>query len=132
MNFLVDTNICSAYVRGDRGVFGRFHQYMGQIAVSAVTIAELTTWMRRATLRRETQAALDRFLQEIPCLDVTRVVATRAGELRALQRESGTTMPFADLIIAATALVHSLIVVTNNTRDFAGIPGLTLQDWNPP
>jgi tRNA(fMet)-specific endonuclease VapC len=34
-----------------------------------------------------------------------------------------------DLLIAATALVHNLTLVTHNIRDFANVPGLTVQDW---
>jgi tRNA(fMet)-specific endonuclease VapC len=34
-----------------------------------------------------------------------------------------------DLRIASTAIVHNLIVVTRNQRDFRHIPRLTLEDW---
>jgi tRNA(fMet)-specific endonuclease VapC len=34
-----------------------------------------------------------------------------------------------DLLIAATALVHGLTLVTHNTRHYAGIEGLTIEDW---
>ncbi len=33
-------------------------------------------------------------------------------------------------MIAATALQYGLILATLNTRDFAGIPGLAVEDWN--
>jgi tRNA(fMet)-specific endonuclease VapC len=35
-------------------------------------------------------------------------------------------------MIAATAIVHDLILVTHNTRDFQNIPGLRLEDWLQP
>jgi tRNA(fMet)-specific endonuclease VapC len=35
-----------------------------------------------------------------------------------------------DLRIAATALVHTLTLVTRNTKDFARVPGLRLADWS--
>jgi len=34
-----------------------------------------------------------------------------------------------DLMIAATALVHNLIVVTHNVHDYSRVPGLTIHDW---
>jgi predicted nucleic acid-binding protein len=34
-----------------------------------------------------------------------------------------------DLLIAATALVYDLTLVTHNTRHFQGIPDLRLEDW---
>jgi tRNA(fMet)-specific endonuclease VapC len=37
-----------------------------------------------------------------------------------------------DLQIAAVARVHSLTLVTNNTKDFQRIPGLQLEDWLTP
>jgi len=37
-----------------------------------------------------------------------------------------------DLLIAATALVHDLTLVTHNTQDFMNVPGLGLADWTVP
>ena len=37
-----------------------------------------------------------------------------------------------DLMIASTALVHDLTLVTHNTSHFARIPGLRLADWLAP
>ncbi len=35
-----------------------------------------------------------------------------------------------DLMIAAIALANGLTLVTNNTREFARVPGLKLEDWS--
>ena len=43
MNFLVDTNICSAYLKGDKAVWGKFMQHSGGLAISVVTAGELWT-----------------------------------------------------------------------------------------
>ncbi len=50
-------------------------------------------------------------------------VILKTIELRKLKR-----IKLPDAIIAATALVHSLPLYTNNIRDFSGIPGLSLVD----
>lgn len=41
----------------------------------------------------------------------------------------GISIPTADLMIGAVALVHDLTLVTNSTADFKNIPGLRLDDW---
>lgn len=56
---------------------------------------------------------------EVP---IDRTIAERAGRLR---RQHGTRI--ADALIAATAIIHDLALVTRNTRDFQEIPGLRVQ-----
>ena len=34
-----------------------------------------------------------------------------------------------DMLIAAIAMAHNLIVVTHNTKHFGRIPGLKIEDW---
>lgn len=56
--------------------------------------------------------------------------AERYGTLWAEQARSGISRPDLDLMIAAVALVHDLVLVTENTSDFEGIPGLVIDDWS--
>ena len=55
-------------------------------------------------------------------LPVDRDVAERAGRIR---RESGLRLP--DALVAATAVVHGLTLVTRNRRDFDRVRGLRLR-----
>jgi tRNA(fMet)-specific endonuclease VapC len=55
--------------------------------------------------------------------------AERAGQLRAQLDLQGAPIGPYDLQLAATALVHGLTVVSRNTREFARVPGLLLEDW---
>lgn len=58
-------------------------------------------------------------------LEEARIYARlQAGAVR-----NGRTRPILDLLIAATALSNNLILATLNTRDFEGIPGLSVEDW---
>ena len=47
MSFLLDTDICSAYMKGNHQVWQRFMQYSGRLHVSPVTVGELYTWAFR-------------------------------------------------------------------------------------
>src|ERR1700682_3288659 len=105
---------------------------MGRLHVSAITVAELYTWALRATAPpKRLQGVLD-MLNDMTFLDVDQDVARKFGELRAALLDAGQPKPQMDLLIAATALVHGLTLVTHNTQDYAGIAGLTLDDWLVP
>jgi predicted nucleic acid-binding protein len=41
MSFLLDTDICSAYLKGNPDVQNRFIQYGGRLQVSVITVGEL-------------------------------------------------------------------------------------------
>ena len=54
------------------------------------------------------------------------------GNLSATLRRQGKPRPALDLMIAATACHHGLVVATLNASDFVGIPGLEVEDWREP
>ncbi|MCC7474350.1 MAG: type II toxin-antitoxin system VapC family toxin [Pirellulales bacterium] len=54
------------------------------------------------------------------------------GKLNGHLLRQGIVVSQPDLMIAATALVHDLTLVTHNTRDFQHVPGLRLEDWLQP
>lgn len=129
MSFLLDTDTCSAYLKGHRQVWQRFMQYGGRLHVSAVSVGELWTWAARAAASPKRRQVLDDFLSDLTVLDVTSQVAEKFGEVRAGLLDSGQGTPDMDLLIAATALIHGLTLVTHNTRDFEKVPGLIVEDW---
>jgi len=132
MSFLVDTDICSAYLKGDNRVYGRFLQYGGRLHISAVTAGQLFTWALVAGPTSNRMQRLLGLLRDMTFLDVNRSVSEKFGDLRVQQIRQGHRTPDTDLLIAATAMVHNLTVVTHNQRHFATVPGLSLQDWLVP
>jgi tRNA(fMet)-specific endonuclease VapC len=56
-------------------------------------------------------------------------VARVFGDAKADLRHRGELIEDANLLIASTALAYQLTVVTNNTRHFARISGLTIESW---
>jgi len=129
MSFLLDTDICSAHLKGAPGVTSRFLQYSGRLHLSVVSLAELYTWALRSQAPPRRSQCLAELLSNLTLLDVDRDVAERFGQVRAELLDRGRPVPGMDLLIGATALVHGLTVVTHNTQDFADIPALTVADW---
>ncbi len=121
---LVDTNILSELMRAqpDTGVLawlqGR-EAVSPRLTISAVTVDEIMfglSWHPTARLL----AWFDAFVQRHEVLPVTTDVARRAGVLRGQLQARGQTRTQADMLIAATAQIHALTVVTRNVRDFDG------------
>ena len=129
MSFLLDTDICSAYLRGNVAVFNRFVQHSGGLHISTISLGELYSWAYRSKSSSSLAAGLSDLLSEITLLDVNGAVALKFGRVRAALLDRGRPAPEADLFIASTALVHDLTLVTHNVQDFAGVPDLRIEDW---
>jgi tRNA(fMet)-specific endonuclease VapC len=132
MSFLIDTDICSAYLKGEGRVFNRFLQHGGGLYISAVTLAELYSWALRAKAPPARLGGVADLLAEATVLPVDGDVARRFGEVRASLLDHGRPVATPDLLIACTALLHNLTVVTHNTAHFAPVDGLRVEDWLAP
>jgi len=73
--------------------------------------------------------ALVKPLQSYPFDDAA---AYKYAEVRVDLEARGFVVGDFDLMIAAIALAHNLILVTHNTKDFINVPGLQLEDWELP
>jgi predicted nucleic acid-binding protein len=117
---LVDTNVISELVRRqpNAGVLA-WADVLAVFSISAVTVDEIAyglSWRPNAHI----EAWFDSFLHRHPVLPVTEAIARRAGELRGGFAARGIVRSQADMMIAATAQVHALTLVTRNEDDFRG------------
>ena len=132
---LLDTDILSELLKQhDRAVQTRAEAYFrvqSQIAVSAITCYQLLRWLREPP-KAERLRQFEQLLQEQIVLDVDLPVLDRAADLWIEARAGGRPRDDVDLIIAATALVHDLTLVTGNTSHFDWIGGLKLDNWRTP
>jgi len=125
MTFLCDTNVLSELVRSqpNPGV-AAWAQSVSSIAASVVTVEEVTyglAWKPNLRIQSWFASFFEDYAAVLP---VTFEIADRAGWLRGSLQARGETRTQADMLIAATAQVHGLTLVTRNARDFqnCGIP----------
>lgn len=100
-----------------------------EAALSAVGLTELMHGLYRAkthAVRLRRQSFLDEVLADLTVYPYTRETALLAGKLDGEQQDKGVVIPFADLLIGATALSLGFSVMTANLRHFQKVPGLSV------
>jgi len=107
VNALFDTNILIDYLNGEPQAHAEFLRYSDK-AISIVTWMEVLVGADPSI-----EASTRAFLDDFKLLGVDERVAERAVRLR---RNRRIRLP--DAVIWATAQVHSMILVTRNTKDF--------------
>jgi hypothetical protein len=125
VSLLLDTNIVSELRKGERA-HPRVRAWFEAVAdreihLSVLVVGELRRGIERVRAKDATQAtALERWLQRLTrehadrILPVDRRVAEQWGRFSAERNGSPV-----DVLMAATARVHELVLVTRNTRDVA-------------
>jgi tRNA(fMet)-specific endonuclease VapC len=131
MIYLPDTNAWIAYVNpGTSAVKARFRAHRpADIAFCAVVKAELLYGAYRSSRRADNLRLLAILFQQFESLPFDDAAADHYGRVRADLAAQGTPIGPNDLMIAAIALANHLILVTHNTREFARVVGLPLEDW---
>jgi predicted nucleic acid-binding protein len=133
--FLLDTNVVSELRRPKpHGAVVAWiaAQQDRDLHISAVTIGELQAGVEiKREQDPEKAKAIEAWLDQVA--QSYNVLAMDAAAFRAwaklMHRRSNQLLE--DAMIAATAEVHGLVVVTRNTRDFQGLGSKTLNPFQP-
>ena len=127
MGLIVDTVVFVAFERSRTPVDLSPWEATDEVFISAVTVSELLVGVHRADTgsRRANRAAfVEAILAGITVLDFTTQVARVHAELHAELIGQGQVIGAHDLIIAATARLHGMSLLTDNVAEFSRVPGL--------
>jgi tRNA(fMet)-specific endonuclease VapC len=130
--YLLDTDICSyAIKRKQPELLSKIRAGLlsEEIAISAITRGELLYGLEILPEATTLKLAVRAFLDYMPCLEWPVSAADHYAKLRGAQKMSGNPVGYMDTLIACHALAENLILVTNNERDFARMPGLKIENW---
>ena len=131
MKVMLDTNICIYVIkRRPESMLQRFRFFpVGDIGISAITLAELEYGVAKSAQPKKNREALEAFISALEVAPFDRHATEAYGKIKATLEKRGRPIGAMDLLIAAHALSLGLRLVTNNEREFRRVPGLRVENW---
>ncbi len=129
--YLLDTNACIRVLNDSSPrLIERLRQRRpSELRLCSVVKAELLFGARKSSDPARNQRVLRRFFAPLVSLPLDDASAEAYGAIRFELERSGLPIGANDLLIAATAVAHGAVLVSHNVREFARVPGLSLEDW---
>lgn len=130
MAYLLDTNVAIYLREGFPNIVHRVEGLDRKPFLSVVTRVELEGGVYANSDEQEyRRIAVDAMLHLLPLLDFDFEMSEVYGQIVA--RSGFSRRKIIDRMIAATALVADLTLITTNGDDFADIDGLKMEIWEP-
>jgi tRNA(fMet)-specific endonuclease VapC len=131
MNYIIDTNIIIAYLKGNDNIFDKINEIIlrgEEVFINGISYYEI----KRGLLYKNAKKQLRKF--EIMCeicnfisLDDINIF-DKASNIYSELKRKGKLIKDADILISSISLIKNCILVTNDT-DFNRIDGLKIENW---
>ncbi len=128
---LLDTDTVSYFFRGHPNVVAKLNEYLqefGFVNISVVTYYEVLNGLYYKDARKQL-AHFEQFVALNQIIPLHQNIAKTAAETFADLRRTGQVIGHNDVLIAATAMVNDMVLITNNVSDFGRIVGLEMDNW---
>lgn len=133
MGYLLDTSVCSQPIKRHphlKAVERWDGLGLGESSTSVVCLAEIEWGLHKLKSERRWEGYRRVIVPSLHVWTADAAVWHKWAEMKARQQELGRTVSDVDLLIAATAVVHRLVLATLNSRHFSRIEGLSWEDWS--
>lgn len=131
MKYMLDTNICVHWLRGNSDIAGRIEECgLENCCISEITKAELLFGESLAECRgrKITKEPLRRLLSLLETVPVSGSLELYAKE-KARLVSCGTPLEDFDILIGCSAIAHGCTLVTGNLRHLQRLDGIRLENW---
>jgi tRNA(fMet)-specific endonuclease VapC len=128
--YLLDTNTLIYLFKQQGFVAAQLQQvHASQVALPAVVLFELEYGLLRSTKPEVQQKGMDAAVATYRVVPLDTKSAKFAAKVKFALEVAGTPIGHGDQLIAGIALANGLTLITRNTREFARVPGLRLENW---
>ena len=129
MKYLLDTNICIHFFRGDFNLIDKIEKVgLENCAISEITLAELVFGAENSKFPEKNFQLIETFSEQVAILPILGGIR-EYGKQKVRLRKKGKMISDFDLLIGTTALANDLIMVTENIKEFNRIEKIVLENW---
>lgn len=130
MTYILDTNICIYWLKGDRDIEAKALEVgLEALLLSFVTICELYFGAYKSQKIKDNILNIEKLKDRIRVIESNDLVCETFGKLKAFLVKKGKVINDADILVAACALGVGATLVTNNEKHFKRIKGLKVENW---
>jgi tRNA(fMet)-specific endonuclease VapC len=128
---LLDTNTCIYFLnKKSEPIIAQFKRFSPQeVKLSAITVAELYFGAEKSKAKIKNWQTVESFVSAFETVSFDEKCSKIYAKIRASVEQAGTPIGSMDLLIASISLANGFILVTNNTKEFARIKKLKLENW---
>lgn len=127
---MLDTNICIYVIkRKPLEVLSKFNEHSGQLAISAITLAELIHGAEKSQYIERNLRTVEDFCSRLDVLTYGDKAAAHYGSIRSDLEKKGQIIGVNDLHIAGHARSEGLVLVSNNLKEFERVEALRTNNW---
>ena len=129
--YLLDTNIISYWMRGDKRIIDRIKKHIpAELSISTITLAEILYGIEKSPMKKkERQLKIKQISSLLSLYSFDEVAAGKYAKIRAQLEREGMVISERDTQIASIAMANKITIVTHNVKEFGRIGKLKVEDW---
>ena len=129
--YLLDTNIISYWMRGDKRVINRIKKHApADLSLSTITLAEILYGIEKSPMKKkERRLKIKQISSLLRLYSFDEAAAGKYAIIRTQLEREGMLISERDTQIASIAIANKLTVVTHNVKEFGRIGTLKVEDW---
>lgn len=129
MKYLLDTNICIYFLKGQYQLNEKFDKVgFDKLYISEITLAELKYGAEKSNYPEKNRKVIQKISNQFKLIPIFNSLDIFAREKARLKTEGKTVDDF-DILIGATAIANNMILVTNNEKHFDRLKKIRIENW---
>lgn len=129
---LIDTDILSMFLRGDRKVRSKVEKYLleySTLNISILTYYEILSGLKYKNANKQLESFLE-LCSDILIIPLTKESADNSADIFSNLKSSGKIIDDIDILIAGICSENEYVLVTNNTKHFSRIKNIEIENWS--